>query len=809
MLDAEWRVGQYLLKDGKVVLFCEMLHDAFLRWLRTFVFKMFVRNVGGGRNHRIHVHNSSSMIGREACFFILGLWGFGGCSNRIFGMRFGVLGSFFRTRVTAGVSKPPISPNLSNIFVPGSSSDKNCFANKYITSPILLAMAVADQTVWDLQDLMDDPETTESIPTPSADSYLIIDNGSYQVRAGYSNNLVPSVVSDSIVHKYQDSNNQSSYHLGRHPPPHTSNSRSPFDADVIVHYASMEHLLDEVFKATEYRNSTPIVLTETVCNPTRSELVELLMECYEVPAVTLCLDSLLSVYSSNHSKGADSDTLTRTLVINLGNAATHVTLFDEAGKRTTRRINYGGQAASEYLLKLLQCKYPMFPDKMTLLQARMALTKLCYVSDKAADIDILSTDRVIQYPFAKVTTPDSSDVTRRRREHMEKMRQLAIARRDAKEREREAYLMQMQQCLADKEWDEMGFDTKADLEAEIKRTEDQLRKKKDVEVKEQVDYSLLEVPDAELDGEQIKEKRRLRLMKSGADARERIKQEREAREKEVARQKELSEQRRREDYEGWKQDLYAKRAAILTSIKERAKRATLLQDRRSKESSKRLKTVVKMGIDNDEEDQFGANDADWDVYQRDEDSLLEGEVEETLAQIETELEQHDPGFGDVLAAEHQPTLLDYFYSGVDVGKPVTAATPHRLHLNVERSRVTEPVFQPSIVGVEQAGLVECIRDVLVNNLKDPQGLKIYMTGGWSLQAGFKERIEGELQSWFPTGHFPGVIAVPDPLMAPFMGACHLVNTQRDLVQQCAITQQWYSEHGGHQIPHTAWFTNTQ
>ena len=214
-------------------------------------------------------------------------------------------------------------------------------------------------------------------------------------------------------------------------------------------------------------------MTETVCNPTRSELVELLMECYEVPALTLCLDAMLSICDKDPHLGAD--TPTNTLIINLGNAATHVILFDGEGRRVTRRINYGGQAASEYLLKLLQCKYPMFPDKMTLLQARMALIKLCYVAnDIKEDLDILGMDRIIQYPFVEEVVQGNDgnggkDVTKRRREHMERMQQLAAARREAKVREREAYLIQMQQCLAEGEWDEMGFDGKAELEAEIKR----------------------------------------------------------------------------------------------------------------------------------------------------------------------------------------------------------------------------------------------------------------------------------------------------------------------------------------------------
>lgn len=37
---------------------------------------------------------------------------------------------------------------------------------------------------------------------------------------------------------------------------------------------------------------------------------------------------------------------------------------------------------------------------------------------------------------------------------------------------------------------------------------------------------------------------------------------------------------------------------------------------------------------------------------------------------------------------------------------------HQLHVNVERIRVPEALFQPSIIGLDQAGVVETIGDIV-------------------------------------------------------------------------------------------------
>lgn len=323
--------------------------------------------------------------------------------------------------------------------------------------------------------------------------------------------------------------------------------------------------------------------------------------------------------------------------------------------------------------------------------------------------------------------------------------------------------------------------------------------------------------DAELDDVKKKEKRRLRLLKAGADARERVRAEKAEQARTAAEAQAAMDARRLADFDGWRAGLYVERQKILTATKLSNKRA--LTDRRGQASSgRRLKTLVQMGIaagdKGDEDEHFGADDADWQVYLKegiiDEDAELA--MQERLAAIEAMLGEHDPSFGAVLASEHRRSILDAFWHGPNTGASSEAAAAHQLHLNIERTRVCEPLFQPSIVGLEQAGLVECIvRDVIAPlNETERRNLQIVLTGGWSKQAGVLQRIEAELRSWFPAGCFPGIALYGnDPSLAAYAGASLLAAGHPELVRQAAITRSWYDEHGGQRLPHVDWFTNSQ
>lgn len=75
------------------------------------------------------------------------------------------------------------------------------------------------------------------------------------------------------------------------------------------------------------------------------------------------------------------------------------------------------------------------------------------------------------------------------------------------------------------------FETEAELDTNIKRTETELRKKQrkelgeEAEPEEEPSFPLVGRPDSELNEEELKEKRKQRLMKAGYDARVRARKE--------------------------------------------------------------------------------------------------------------------------------------------------------------------------------------------------------------------------------------------------------------------------------------------
>ena len=81
---------------------------------------------------------------------------------------------------------------------------------------------------------------------------------------------------------------------------------------------------------------------------------ELLFETYSAPSISYGVDALFSYrqnVSGNNSSG---------LVISSGNHATHVIPVIEGRGilSQAKRLQWGGTQAVEYMLKLLQLKYP-------------------------------------------------------------------------------------------------------------------------------------------------------------------------------------------------------------------------------------------------------------------------------------------------------------------------------------------------------------------------------------------------------------------------------------------------------------------
>jgi len=132
---------------------------------------------------------------------------------------------------------------------------------------------------------------------------------------------------------------------------------------------------------------------------------ELLFETYSAPSISYGIDALFS-YRQNVNPAKSTG-----LVISAGNHATHV-IPVVAGRgilSQAKRLQWGGTQAVEFMLRLLQLKYPSFPSKLTILQAQSLVWDHCYIArDYAAELACMldrthlkDADHIIQFPYTE------------------------------------------------------------------------------------------------------------------------------------------------------------------------------------------------------------------------------------------------------------------------------------------------------------------------------------------------------------------------------------------------------------------------
>jgi actin-related protein 5 len=177
--------------------------------------------------------------------------------------------------------------------------------------------------------------------------------------------------------------------------------------------------------------------------------------------------------------------------------------------------------------------------------------------------------------------------------------------------------------------------------------------------------------------------------------------------------------------------------------------------------------------------------------------------------LEADLLEYDQDFTYEHTLEAQKdwtkSLLHAFRYGprpFDEGSP---AETHRLHLNVERIRVPEVLFQPTaIAGVDQCGIVEIAGDILAQRLPGIAGLDrdavlrdIFLTGGNTLFQNFDERLRTGLTALLPAGSPLGIRRAQDAVLDAWKGAAGWSSTPE--ARRAMVTREEYLEKGAEYI----------
>ena len=680
----------------------------------------------------------------------------------------------------------------------------------------------------------------QSAAAPS-DSAIVIDNGASTIKAGWSFDKKPRFLVPPIQAKFRDRKyNKACSYIGCDAYADATTRgqiRNAFEQNtsIVTNWDVMEGILDYMFlklgvDGAEGGVGRPVVMTEPVANLsyTRRMMNEILFECYSAPSVTYGIDSLFSYRQNKGTSG---------LVVSSSHTSTHIipVLNSKPHLQLCARLNWGGSQAQEFMMKLLRLKYPTFPGKMSLDQMEEYVKSYCYISEDYntelstyLDWSGLEEDRdiIIQYPFTEHVVVEKSAeelarIAERKKESGRRLQEQAAKMRleklIKKEQELEYYKALHQTFTtapskkeqrrildADEFKDELALERVIrDLEKSIKKSRNKdLGGPEEEEAVEEQTFPLLDTPDNQLDEVGIKEKRHQRLMKSGVEARQRAKAEKEREGARLAEETRLDEEKRQNQFPDWLAGRRALRETLLSRIKT-AERARQDQgNRKSLASQARMKTLATLASDGPkrkrrggagtgdyDDDNFGANDDDWGVYRSvqqeagsDDEGGGDAEGEDPLAQlkvVEAELLRWDEDFdeGDTMEAQSDWTksTMHAFLRGGRMFDAESQREAHQVHLNVERVRVAEVVFQPGIAGVDQSGLVEGIEGCALgrfSGLEEQEALlkDVFLTGGSVLFQGFEERLRRELRAVLPVGIEVGVRMAQDPVLDAWKGA---------------------------------------
>lgn len=241
-----------------------------------------------------------------------------------------------------------------------------------------------------------------------------------------------------------------------------------------------------------------------------------------------------------------------------------------------------------------------------------------------------------------------------------------------------------------------------------------------------------------------------------------------------------------------------------------------LGNRKSLASQMRMKTLANLASDGPkkrrrggDDDNFGADDADWGVYRTVADGSDDEEEEDPSAMIksvEAELLKYDPEFTENHTLEAQSdwtkSLVHAFLRGPYPFDPESQRDIHQIHLNVERIRVPEVVFQPSIAGIDQAGIAEIAADIVNLRFSSPEDQKkllsdVFLTGGNTLFQGFDERFRKELRGLLPVEAELKMRRATDPIFDAWKGAAQWASGSE--LATSSLSRQEYLEKGSDYI----------